>query len=109
MLWNRATAIHFCTPGVKLTTKIYEETVLELVMKPPNGTLLKGQHWIFQQDSASAHKSKCFQEWLANDVPAFIRTEGWALDSPDLNPLDYELGHFGTECMSKTPFKFGVA
>ncbi len=37
------------------------------------------------------HKSKCCQEWLANNVPAFICVEVWTSGSPDLNPLDYEL------------------
>ncbi len=57
--WNGTTVIHFCTSGVKTTAKIDEETILKPVEKPLNDTLFKGQLWIFQQDSAPAHKSKC--------------------------------------------------
>ncbi len=52
VLWNGAIAIHFCTPGVKTTAKIYEETVHKPIVKPLNDTLFKGQCRIFQQDSA---------------------------------------------------------
>ncbi len=34
VLWNGATANHFCAPGVKVIATIYEETFLELVVKP---------------------------------------------------------------------------
>ncbi len=45
--WNGTIVIHFCTPRVKTTAKIYEETV-----------------------SVPTHKSKCCQQWLAINVPA---------------------------------------
>ncbi len=35
--------------------------------------------------------SKKLQEWLANNVPAFMQTEDWTSGSPDLNILNYEL------------------
>ncbi len=78
-------------PGVKTTTKIDEKTVLEPVVKPLNDTLFQRQHWIFQQNSMSAHKSICCQEWLGNNIPAFIHMEDWTSDSPGLNPFNYEL------------------
>ncbi len=58
VLWNGAIVIQFCMLGAKTNTKIYEETILESVVKPVSDTLFKEQHWIFQQDSAPAHKSK---------------------------------------------------
>ncbi len=39
--WNGASAIYFCMPGLKLTTKISEETILKPVVKPLNDTLFK--------------------------------------------------------------------
>jgi hypothetical protein len=33
------------------------------VVKPLNTTLFNGQKWVFQQDSAPAHKAKMTQEW----------------------------------------------
>ncbi len=94
MSWNGATVIHFCMPGVKMTAKIYEETVLEPVVKPLNDTLFEGQHWIFQQDPEPAHRSKQSEERLANNVPTFIRAEDRTSGSLDLNRLDYELWTF---------------
>jgi inhibitor of nuclear factor kappa-B kinase subunit alpha len=51
----------------------------------------QGQKWVFQQDSAPAHKAETTQEWLRTHVPAFISAEDWLSGSPDLNPLDYKL------------------
>ncbi len=41
--------------------------------------------------STSLHASKCCQEWLANNVPAFIRAKDWKSGGAGLNPIDYEL------------------
>jgi len=54
-------------------------------------TVFNGQKWVFQQDSAPAHKAKTTQEWLRRNVPAFVNAEDWPLGSPDLNPLVYKL------------------
>ncbi len=70
--WNGDTVIHFYTTGVKTTTKTCKETVPEPAVKPLNNTSFKKQHWIFQQDSVPAHKSKHYQEWLANEIPTFM-------------------------------------
>ncbi len=51
----------------------------------------RGQHWTFQQDSGPACKSECWQEWLANNIPALIWVEDWTSGSSDLNYLDYKL------------------
>ncbi len=89
--WEGATAIHFCEPGVKTTAQIYQDTILEPVVKPLNETLFHGEHWVFQQDSAPSHKAKTTQKWLEENVPDFIAESEWTSGSPDLNPLDYEL------------------
>ncbi|CAF0956335.1 unnamed protein product [Didymodactylos carnosus] len=49
----------------------------------PNG------QWTFQQDSATAHKTKTTQAWLRLNCPDFISSEEWPPSSPDLNPLDF--------------------
>ena len=54
-------------------------------------TLFGGQEWVFQQDSAPAHKAKTAQEWLWRNLLAFISTENWPSGSPDINPLDSKL------------------
>ncbi len=93
-------------PGVKTTTKIYEETILEPIVKLFND-IFKGQHWILQQDSVPTYKSKHHPEWLANNIPAFI--EGWTSGKPDVNPFDELWNILEQNSMSKTPFKFEVA
>lgn len=85
------TTLHFCEKGVKTGAAVYQTNVLEGVVKPLSHTLFGGQHWVFQQDSAPAHKAKSTQEWLRNNIPAFIAQEDWPSGSPDLNPLDYAL------------------
>jgi hypothetical protein len=47
--------------------------------------------WIFQLDSAHAHKAKTTQQWLENEVPKFISSDHWLSSRPDFNPLYYKL------------------
>jgi len=60
-------------------------------VKPLNIIVFSGQEWVFQQDSAPAHKAKMTREWQQRNVLAFISAEDWPSGSPDLNPLDYTL------------------
>ncbi|RVE45972.1 hypothetical protein evm_009375 [Chilo suppressalis] len=48
-------------------------------------------HWVFQQDSAPAHRAKSTQDWLAAREIDFIRHEDWPSSSPYLSPLDYKI------------------
>ena len=68
--------------------RVYQEDVLQGAVKPVNTTLFNGQNWVFQQDTAPAHKAKMAQEWLRRHVPAFISAEDWPSESPDVNTLD---------------------
>ena len=67
---------------------MYQEDMLEGVVKPRNISLFNGQDWVFQQDSAPAHKAKMTEEWLWRNLLSFISTENWPSGNPDLNPLD---------------------
>lgn len=89
--YQGATEVHFCEKGVKTSANVYVEEVLEKVVKPLNQTMFTGDHWIFQQDSAPAHKARKTQQWLKDNVPEFISHMDWPSSSPDLNPLDYKL------------------
>jgi len=73
---------------------VYQEDVLQGVVKPLNTAVFNGQKLVSQQDSAPAHRAKMSQEWLQRCVPAFISTEDRPLGSPDLNPLDINCGLF---------------
>ena len=52
------TPFHFCEKGVKTGTRVYQEDVLQGVVKPLNATVFIGQKWVFQQKSTSAHKAR---------------------------------------------------
>jgi inhibitor of nuclear factor kappa-B kinase subunit alpha len=65
--------------------------VLQGVVKSLNTTLFISHKWVFQQDSAPAHKAKTTQEWLRRNLLGFISTEIWLSGSPDLKPLDCKL------------------
>jgi len=47
--------------------------------------------FIFQQDSAPAHRARETIELLSRDTPDFIGPEMWPPNSPDLNPVDYSI------------------
>ena len=65
--------------------------MLQGVVKPLNMSLFIGQEWVFQQDSATAHKAKTTEEWLWRNLLAFVSAENWPAGSPDLKTLDRKL------------------
>ena len=52
---------------------------------------LSGEFFIFQQDSAPAHRAYDTVEMLRLNTPAFIPPTLWPPNSPDLNPVDYKI------------------
>jgi len=70
---------------------MYQEDVLQGVVKHLNMTLFSGQEWVFQQDLVPAQKAKTTQEWLQRNLLAFISAENWHSGSADLKPLDNKL------------------
>ncbi|CAF1254278.1 unnamed protein product [Didymodactylos carnosus] len=55
------------------------------------GNEVFGDHWMFQQDGAGAHKHQLTQNWCRDHFPSFITEDRWPANSPDLNPLDYSI------------------
>ena len=52
---------------------------------------LAGDVFVFQQDSAPAHRARATVEYLRQAIPEFISPDlTWSLNSPDLNPVDYK-------------------
>ena len=81
-----------------------------------NTTVFSGQKWVFQQDSAPAHKAEMTHEWPQRNVPAFISDKDWPSGSPDLNPLAYKLcdflenmacwkHHNNLDCLKRSPWR----
>ena len=50
-----------------------------------------GDFFIFQQDSAPAHRAHETVAFLRRETPAFITPSLWPPNSPDLNPVDYKI------------------
>jgi hypothetical protein len=69
--------------------RVYQEDVLQGVVKHLNMTFFSGQEWVFHQDSVPAPKAT--QEWLRRNLLAFISAENWLSGSADLTTLDYKL------------------
>jgi len=45
--------------------------------------------FLFQQDSAPAHRARDTIELQRHNTPDFIAPDMWPPNSPDLNPVDY--------------------
>ena len=64
--------------------------IFEVGLKVPwCNQVASGRPWVWQQDSAPAHKSKETQAWLQKECYDFVPFSHWPPSSPDLKPLDY--------------------
>ncbi|QQP36116.1 Transposable element tcb2 transposase [Caligus rogercresseyi] len=73
--------------GLKVNTAIYID-VMKNVVKAWMGLVANGRPYVFQQDSAPAHKSRETQAWLLENLPYHWSPDLWHPSSPDCNPLD---------------------
>lgn len=83
------TSIHFVEPGAKVNGKYYRDVLLMQGLLPELREL--SDYFIFQQDSAPAHRAKETVQLLADETPDFIPPTMWPPNSPDLNPVDYKI------------------
>ena len=79
---------HIFEVGLKVNTKVYLDVLKSVVIFWCN-QVAGGWPWVWQQDSAPAHKSKETQAWLQKECYNFVPFSHWPPSSPDLNPLDY--------------------
>ena len=86
----RATSCHLTSSksALKVSTKVYLD-VLKSVLIPWCNQVAGGRPWVWQQDSAPAHKSKETQPWLQKECYDFVPFSPLPPSSPDLNPPDY--------------------
>jgi len=83
------TRLIFVDPGVKVNGTYYRDVVLpQLLTDMKNAS---GEYYIFQQDSAPAHRARETIALLQRETPAFISPDVWPPNSPDLNPVDYRI------------------
>ena len=80
--------LHIFEIGLKVNTKVYLD-VLKSVVIPWCNQVAGGRPWLWQQDSAPAHKSKETQAWLQKECYDFVPFSHWLPSSHKLNPLDY--------------------
>ena len=84
--WWVSYEVQFCEKGVITAAKNYQWDILTNVVGPLNQTTFQYRPWIFQQDSAPAHKGKKCNSGLKIMCPNLL-----VMTSPDLNPLDLKL------------------
>jgi hypothetical protein len=84
------TELIFVEPGVKINGAYYRDVLLTEKLLPAIKRI-SGDQFIFQQDSAPAHRAYDTIELLRRETPAFISPYQWPPNSPDLNPVDYKI------------------
>ncbi|UYV84046.1 hypothetical protein LAZ67_X000971 [Cordylochernes scorpioides] len=93
---------HFFEKGLRMNADTYIN-VLETIVKPWMDMVAAGRKYIFQQDSAPAHKAKKTQSWLTLNVPSHWGPDIWPPNSPDCNPLDYYVWGVVERDVNKAP------
>ena len=79
---------HIFEVGLKVNTKVYLN-VLKCVVIPWCNQVAGDRPWVWQQDSAPAHKSKETQAKLQKEYYDSVPFSHWTPSLPDQNPLDY--------------------
>ena len=78
----------FIKQGVKINAQVYQRLLRYNVLPWLKATYPAG-NYVFQQDSAPAHKAKTTQEWMKRNLANYWPWTLWPPSSPCLNPLDY--------------------
>ena len=81
---------HFVNPGTKIDGCYYCDVVL-MQQKLPSIRSIAGDAYVFQQDSALAHRARQKVELLHHEMPKLIAADLWYPNSPYLNPSDYRI------------------
>ena len=83
---------HIFEVGSKVNTKVYLD-VLESVAILWCNYVAGGRPWVWQQDSAPAHKSKETQAWLQKECYDFVPFILWPLPPPTWTRWTTSFGH----------------
>lgn len=92
----------FVDPGAKINGIYYRNELLSKQLLP-SIRRIAGDTFIFQQDSAPAHRARDTIAFLARETPQFIGPDLWPPNSPDLNPVDYKVWGVMQERVYQTP------
>ena len=74
---------------MKINGCYYREVLLSQQL--PAIQQVSGNFFVFQQDSALAHRARETIKLLQWEMPAFISPDLWPSNSPDLNPVNYKI------------------
>ena len=83
---------HIFEVGLKVNTKVYLD-VLNSVVTPWCNQVAGGRPWVWQQDSAPAHKSKETQAWLQKECYDFVPFSHWPPPPPTWTCWTSSFGH----------------
>jgi len=83
------TSIHFIEPGVKVNGQYYREDLQMQKLLPDIRQL--SDFFVFQEDSAPAHRARETIELLTMETPEFIPPTLWPPNCQGLNPVDYKV------------------
>ena len=82
----------FVDPGAKINGQYYRDVMLTQHLLPTMSHIA-GNMFIFQQDSAPAHRARETIELLSRDTPDFIGPEMWPPNSPESGGLFHLVCH----------------
>jgi len=88
-------------PGVKINGAYYCNVLLTQQQLPVMREI-SSVFFIFQQDSAPAHRARETLSLLEQETPAFISPDLWPPNSPDLNLVDYRIWGKMEQCVYQT-------
>jgi len=77
----------FIEPGVKINGAYYRDVLLGQHLLPA----IRSVAGDFFTDNAPAHRAGDTVEFLSRNTPDFISPLPWPSNSPDLNPVDFEV------------------
>jgi len=84
------TELMFVDPRVKVNGQYYRNVLLSQHMIPAIKHVARDT-FVFQQDSALAHRARDTIQLLQRETPDFIGPGLWPPNSPDLSPVDYKI------------------
>ena len=86
----------------RLLLAYYRDMVLKQMLLPDIRHVSGTQFFVFQQDSAPAHRAKETVALITTETLDFIPPTLWLPNSPDLNPVDYCVWNVLQECVYRT-------
>ena len=94
MVWGAVSAhgkskLYFIAPKVKVNADYYISNIMKPFIKKDLAKLYPDGNYIFQQDSAPAHRAKKTIEFFESSNFIFLKPENWLANASDAAPMDY--------------------